>query len=216
MGLSTGEVVRLRAELGYDAVQIANPYLTAYALFETVIKAYVEDGGETTSSTAVSASATGLPVVVTLTLAAIPTDSNGAQSLSAGDRVIVDVDSLKEESTVRNMDAVAKTIDVFLALAHSGTYRVMVDGGVAMVREKLGYIRDLTARIQKQAKANGVAGLDELKFHSPEAMSKLLGPAFVTWQQREKERAELANFLGVIYLRAVRHPQGSGGSMVMV
>lgn len=216
MGLSNNEVVRLRAELGYDAVQVANPYLTAYSLFETIIKTYVEDGGETTSSTAVTASSSGAPIPVTLTLAAWPIDSNGQATLARSDRVLVDVDGLLEKSTVRNANQGALTIEVLLKLAHTGTYRVMVDGGVAMVREKLGYIRDLTDRIQKQAKANGVAQIDELKFHSPKDMAHYLGPAFLTWQQREKERAELANFLGVYYLRAARTPSGAGGGMVVV
>ena len=214
MGLSNNEIVRLRAELGYDAVQVANPYLTAYALFETIIKQYVESGGETTSSTAVTATG-GDPVVVTLTLAAMPVDSDGNMSLSAGDRVIIDVDEFTEKATVRAIDTLTRTIDVMLALAHPGTYRVMVDGGVAMVREKLYYIRTLTEQIQDYAPTAGVKKADEVEFHSPEQMSKVLGPAFITWLQRDKERAELADFLGVAYLRAIRHPQGAGGSMVI-
>jgi len=214
VGLSNNEVVRLRAELGYDAVQVANPYLTAYALFETIIKQYVEFGGETTSSTAVTATG-GDPEVVTLTLAAMPVDSDGNQSLQSGDRVIVDVDSLTEKATVRAINTVTPSIDVMLALGHTGTYRVMVDGGVAMVREKLFYIRELTEQIQTYAPTGGVKKADEVEFHAPKDMSKVLGPAFITWEQREKERAELADFLGVAYLRAIRHPQGAGGQMVV-
>jgi hypothetical protein len=202
MGLSNAEVVRLRAELGYNAVQVANPYLTTYALFETIIKTYVEDGGDTTSSTAVTASSTGQPAVVTLTLAAIPT------GLAAGDRVIIDVDTLEEKSTVRALNG--STIDVLLMFAHTGTYRVAVDGGVAMVREKLRYIRDLSDRIQKAARRAGLKSVDgEVEFFAPKDMNKVQGVAGALWEQREWERRELANFLGVRYLRAEQQSSAS-------
>ncbi len=210
MGLSNAEVVRLRAELGYNAVQVANPYLTAFALFETVIATYVEDSGSTTSSTVVTATG-GAPAVVTLTLGAIPSDNNG-HSLQAGDRVWIDVDSLLEKATVRNLSGL--TIDVMLALGHSGIYPVAVDGGVAMVREKLAYIRTLTDQIQSRAKAAGVKMADsDVEFHSPREMDRFLGPAGALWEQREWERRELADFIGVVYLRGVRE---SGGSAVTV
>lgn len=205
MGLSNAEIVRLRAELGYNAVQVANPYLTAYALFETVIQTYVEDGGETTSSTTVIATG-GDPAVTSLTLVS-------ATGFNAGDRVIVDVDSLEERATIRSVSGSA--ISVLLALGHSGTYRVAVDGGVAMVREKLGYIRALTDQIQTMAKAAGVKMADsDVEFFSPRDMNKTMGPAGALWQQREWEREELANFLGVVYLRKQRRGSASGQLVV--
>lgn len=204
MGLSNAEIVRLRAELGYNAIQVANPYLTAYALFETIIQTYVEDGGETTSSTGVLATG-GDPAVATLTLVSIT-------GFTAGDRCIVDVDSLEEKATIRSLSG--STISVLLALGHAGTYRVAVDGGVAMVREKLRYIRDLSQQIQDLAPAGGVKKADEVEFFSPVEMSRVLGPAGAAWEQREWEREELANFIGVVYLRGLR--KGQAGSSLVV
>jgi hypothetical protein len=204
MGISNAEIVRLRAELGYNAVQVSNPYLTSYALFETVIAQYVEAGGDTTSSTPVIAQSS--PTAIALTLASVPTDSNG-NALVALDQVVIDVDSLLERVTVQSISG--SVITVLLQLAHSGTYPVSVDGGVAMVREKLAYIRNLTAQIQKMMKAAGVSKTDDVEFHKPNDMVRVLGPAGAVWEQREWERAELADFLGVVYLRGMRE-QGGG------
>lgn len=209
MGLSNAEIVRLRAELGYNAVQVANPYLTSFALFETIIQTYIEAGGDTTSSTSVTAQTA--PTPVTLTLAAIPTDTSG-NALTSLNQVVIDVDSALERATVQSLSG--STITVLLQLAHSGTYPVSVDGGVAMVREKLAYIRTLTAQIQSRAKAAGVAEADgDIKFHSPKDMNRVLGPAGAIWAQREWEREELANFIGVMYLRPLISG-GGGGSAV--
>lgn len=209
MGLSNAEIVRLRAELGYNAVQIGNPYLTAYALFETVIQTYVEAGGETTSSTAVTG--TGSPVPATLTLAAIPTDTSG-DALVSGDQVIIDVDARLERATIQSLTGL--DIVVSLSLTHSGTYRVMCDGGVAMVREKLSNIRKLSDQIQTMSSAAGVKKADEVEFFGSADLNHTIGPAGALWQQREWERKELADFIGVVYLRAMRRGNAASGLVV--
>ena len=83
-----------------------------------------------------------------------------------------------------------------------------------MVREKLRYLRDLTQQIQDMASANGVKKADDVEFFSAKEMNGALGPAGAIWSQRDNERRELADFLGVVYLRGQR-TRTAGASLVV-
>ena len=56
MALLTSELMRIRAELGYNALGVgAEPYVGITAVFDQIVKVYLNAGATTTSATAVTA-----------------------------------------------------------------------------------------------------------------------------------------------------------------
>ena len=108
--LFTSEIQRIRYELGYNVVQIANPYITTFALFESVIQQYVQGGATTTSSTAVTAATTPTPVALTLA---------SATGVKRRRHLVVDVDDRQERAIISALSAAIATVS--LSKAHSGT-----------------------------------------------------------------------------------------------
>jgi hypothetical protein len=201
MALLTSEIARIRYELGYGNTQIANPYLTTYALFETVIQQYMQAGASTTSSTSVTEAANGAFVALTLA---------SATGFNAGDAVIVDVDDVQERATIRSIAGAA--ITVFLKLAHSGTYPVTIEGGEAIVREILRQLRLFSGGtgedglVAKAATSAGIKKVDEIEFFGNAFGEK--GQFKSVVQAREYFRDELASALGVVNLRKMRAGNG--------
>lgn len=201
MALLTSEIARIRYELGYGNTQIANPYLTTYALFESVIQQYMQAGASSTSSTTVTEAEEGAFVALTLA---------SATGFSAGDAVIVDVDDFQERATVRSISGAA--ITVLLKLAHSGTYPVTVEGGEAIVREILRQLRLFSGEtgedglVAKAAKSAGVKKVDEIELFGSAFGEKGRFKSVV--QAREYFRDELASALGVVNLRKMRAGNG--------
>jgi hypothetical protein len=144
MALTTAEVERIKSELGYNLITVGQPYIQSSSLFEQVIQPYLSEGAATTSATTVTA---GSPAAVSLTLA-------DATDFEAGSRVVVDVDSFAERSTIRSVSG--SVIVVILQKAHAGTYPVAQDSGDTIVREKLAEI--WTARVTR-GKSQGRGGL---------------------------------------------------------
>lgn len=200
--LLASELARLKAELGINILTLgAEPYIGVTQIFEQVIQPHTTAGSVTSSSTPVTATGGGV-ALVTLTIA----DPTG---ISAGDSIIVDVDDLQEQATCRNLSG--STIDLLLKLGHAGTYPVVVEGGESLIREKLRFIRALTAKIQKAASAAGLKSTDDVEFFSARDMNQILGVSGALWEQRERERRELAAVIGMDYPRDMI--TGGGGEM---
>ena len=150
MALLQSELLRVKAELGYNVLGIgALPYVGYTALFDSVIAPYLTAGAQTTSSTAVVAASS--PTPSTLTLAS-------ASGFAEGDIVIVDVDSRQERATIQRLSGTSAT--VLLSLAHTGSsYPVTVEGGEAMVRDMLRKLQALSGPGGKLESFAGTAGL---------------------------------------------------------
>lgn len=197
MALTTSEIRRIKYELGYNVLDVgAEPYIGISALFERVIQPYLTAGAVTTSSTAVVAVSS--PVPVTLTLAS-------GSGFSLFDRVVIDVDGRQEFATVQTIAGTSLTVQ--LSKAHSGTYPVTVEGGESVVRELLRECIRLGGSgglISNSASKAGLKKVDEVEFFGDTISTS------VTSQQRRELahwRDELASALGVPNLRATN----SGG-----
>lgn len=192
MALLDSEIARCKYELGYNVLTIgAEPYIGVARVFELVIQPNLLAGAKTTSATVVTAVAAGaLASPVTLTLA----DATG---FSAGDRVIVDVDSRQEAATVQ---AVAgATITVLLSKAHTGTYPVTVERGESIVREILGRLRDIAEKLGTSVVQQvGIKQVDEIEFFG----GNMFSVRREMQRMQDYWRNELASALGVQNLRA--------------
>lgn len=192
MALLDSEIARCKYELGYNLLTVsAEPYIGVARVFELVIQPNLLAGAKTTSATVVTAVAAGaLASPVTLTLA----DATG---FSAGDRVIVDVDSRQEAATVQ---AVAgATITVLLSKAHTGTYSVTVERGESIVREILGRLRDIADKLGSVVLQQvGIKQVDEIEFFG----GNMFSVRREMQRMQDYWRNELASALGVQNLRA--------------
>lgn len=199
MALLTSEIMRIRVELGYNALNVgAEPYIGTQAVFNQVIQTYMQGGASTTSSTAVTAAAT--PTPVTLTLAS-------ATSFTVGDHVAVDVDARYESAVIETLSG--STITVLLSGTHSGTYPVSVEGGESIVREALRAIAACKALLTGSGlRSAGLKRADEVEFYATTrgASSRLadIRHELATW------RDELAAVLGVQNLWRVRGGSARG------
>jgi hypothetical protein len=189
MALLDSEVVEARYHSGWNVLEIdAEPYIGVPSIFDQVIQPYITSGASTTSTTAITAATT--PTAATLTLAS-------ATGFSAGNRVVVDVDSLQEEATVRSVSG--STIVVLLEKAHSGTYPVTVEGGEAIVRRILQKLRSLhgvsgSMTGGASAASGGLAQVDEVKWHAStngRTQFEMLADQVMYW------RDELCSALGI-------------------
>lgn len=200
MALLDSEVIRLRAELGYNVLTVgAEPYIGVVSIFDLVIKEYTQAGVTTTSSTAIAAAATPSPA--TLTLAS-------ATGFAAQQTVVLDVDSRQERATVQSVSG--STITLLLRLAHTGTYHVTVEGGETIIREHLARLRSLGDEFAAGGSVLGSAGVeqvDEIRFFAGGRLEGLV-------RQRDELRDELAALLNIPN-RNKRRARG-GGSRVAV
>lgn len=191
MALLDSEIARCKYELGYNLLTIAaEPYIGVARVFELVIQPNLLAGAKTTSATAVTAVAAGaLASPATLTLA----DATG---FSAGDRVIIDVDSRQEAATVQSVSGA--TITVLLSKTHSGTYPVTVERGESVVREILARLRDIADKLGTTIlQQTGIKKVDEIEF-----FGGMQGVRREMQRMQDYWRNELAAALGVRNLRA--------------
>ncbi len=197
MALSDSEVMRIKAELGYNVLTIgALPYIGFTALFDQIIQPYMQGGASTTSSTTVTAATSATPV--TLTLAS-------GTGFASGNRVVVDVDDRQEVVTAQNVSGTSLT--VLLTLAHSGTYPVTVEGGETLIREQLTRLRAINAQITAAPGTAGIKRVDVIEFYgggSGGGSSQI----DVLYKQRDRARDELASMLGIE--NRFRSRQGAG------
>lgn len=208
MALLTSELTDLRVALGYNALGVnAEPYVEYHAIFDRVVVEYLQAGATTTSATAVVASTNGAFAPVTLVLAS-------ATGFTAGDRLIVDVDTRQEEATAQSLSGANLTVQ--LKLAHSGTYPVTVDGGETIVRRLLRRIHAVQDQMAKpttlqMAGAGGLKKVDEIEWHGLSTAAYWSTPLGGLSKELMRLRDELASALGVQNLFRVR----SGGGLCM-
>lgn len=156
MALSTADITRIKAELGWNVLTVgAEPFIGVAAIFSQVIQPFMTAGATTTTSSTVVASSTPTPATLVLT------DPTG---FSAGDRVFVDVDDLQESGTIRSLSG--SNLGVLLRLAHTGTYPVTVDGGEGIVREILKNIRDVKRELGQTFGEGAIKQVDEIGFYA--------------------------------------------------
>jgi len=181
MAFTTGELIRIRAELGFNVLTSgAAPFVNVTAYFETIVQNYITAGAATTSSTAVDAS--DEPVLVNLTL----TDATG---FASGDRVWVGVGDSQESSIVQNKSG--DVIAVKLTKAQGGAYPVSVDGGEQVVRDLLEKIRLTKAEMADTFGEGSLKKIDEIEWYAAGVtMFANLGSQLSFW------RNELAVVLG--------------------
>lgn len=180
MALLDSELARIKAELGFNLLGIAQPYFDVVSIFEGVIQPYLEAGAATTATQTVTAATTPTPVALTLA---------SATGFAAGDRVVVDVDARQEWATVQSL--LGSIITVALSNAHTGTFPVTVEGGEAIVREILVKIRNVKTRMGETFGAGALKKVDEVEFFgSGKSFFGGLGSELQFW------RTELAAVLG--------------------
>lgn len=202
MALSTSELVRLRAEMGFNVLSVgAEPYISYVAIFDRVIQVYMQGGASTTSSTAVTAATT--PTVVTLTLLS-------AVGFTAGDKAVIDVDSFMETPTIRAVSG--STIDVALSLAHTGTYPVTVEGGETLIREMLRKIQGVKDQFAQVVQTAGLKRAEDIEWYQAGAGNSAAGGSAqlaALFAQRDYYREELSALLGVPNLWKQKRSAGS-------
>ena len=191
MALLASELAHVKYELGYNTLDAgAEPYVSVVALFDQVIQKYLTNGASTTSSTVVPAASAPTPVDLTLA---------STTGFSAGDRVVIDVDSRQELVQVQSI--AATTITVLLSLAHTGNYPVTVEGGESIVREILNRLYSLSASLGGLAVSTaGIKRVDEIEFFGSSEINRIrqLNDLRMKW------RDELASVLGVTNMWRVR------------
>lgn len=196
MALATSEISRIKAELGYNLLSsTALPYVDVAAIFETAIQNNVQAGASTTSSTTVAA-ASG-PTPVTLSIAS-------ATGFAAHERVVVDVDSRQESATVQALSGT--DITLLLEKAHTGTYRVEVEGGETIVRETLAKLASVKEELGENYGAGALKAVDEIQFYQAkdgETYFGILGRNLAFW------RGELASQIGIPDLWSRKRSAGS-------
>lgn len=196
MALLDSEVARIKAELGYNVLDVgAEPYIGITALFSQVIQPYLSGGATTTSSTAVTAATT--PTAATLTLAS-------ATGFAVGASLAIDVDSLQERATVRSISG--SDVVVLLTKAHSGTYPVTVEGGESIIRAILRKLQDISGYgtdaglLDDAASSAGLKRVDEIEFFGGGVLGATRLKQMLAL--REYWRDELASVLGIERLNA--------------
>lgn len=181
MPLTTGELDRIRAELGYNVLNVgAEPYIGVQAIFAQVIAPYLREGLETTTSTQVTASVSG---AIARLIVADPT------GLSLHSRVAIDVDDFLEVATVRELSG--PTIAVYLKKEHSGTYTVTTDGGLQIVRECLASLYKTQLLIDDLDGTGSLKKVDEVEFYDVRGKSWLQNLVAQQEHWRDRLRATL-------------------------
>lgn len=200
MALLDSEIARIRFELGYNVMGVeAEPYITYFGSLDRVIKLYLNAGATTTSSTTIAVAET--PTQRTLTLVS-------ATGFSAGATIYVDVLPQQERAMIQSVSG--STIVVYLQKAHVGTYPITVDGGEAIIRDKLAQLYDIDDKMSAALNTAGLKRVDDIEFYGG---TKATSQAVMLQQLRDMRRDELASALGVANLHRLRR---SGSQCVSV
>lgn len=205
--LLASELVRVKIELGYNALLIgAEPYIGTSQLFEQVIAQYMSAGASSTSTT-LCAQMLG-PTIQQITLAS-------ALNFNVGDKVAVDVDARYEQARIEQITGNVLTLQLYQAhsdAANSSSYFVSVEGGEFVVREVLREIAAVKASISKSRVQAGLQQADEIHWYP--GKSGVGGPIDGLMGLLHYWRDELAHTLGVMNLRDSDGSSGSGQSTV--
>jgi hypothetical protein len=179
--------------LGLGAVPYAS-IRNVYGIIQDNVQSSSVD--PTTSSTAVTAAG-----AVTLTLAS-------ATGITAGTRVVLDVDDAREVVTVRNV--AGSVISVVCAKTHAGTYPVEIESALTIVRGLLADLETLSQRERTLYTSAGVKSVDEIEFFGPSERGGALGAIM---SARIAKRMELARASGIAWIvrEVLQRDSGGGG-----
>lgn len=210
MALLTSEVMRIKAELGYNVLTInSEPMIGHHAVFEQVIQPYTQGGASTTSSTPVTAATAPTPTSLVLA---------SATGFSAGDIVVIDVDARQERATIQSLAGATATVQ--LTGAHSGTYPVVVEGGETMIRTCLRQLYLLSEGMNGTAgtlttirSRVGLKKVEDVEFFGGGSTlaSQGIDPLQQVLQLQDFWRDKLASILGIPRLNKAG---GGGGASV--
>lgn len=163
MPLTTGELDRVKAELGFHLLNTgAQPFIGVHMVFEQVIQPYLREGLDTTSATAVVASTSGAAAAITLA------DATGVTLHS---RVAVDVDDFLEMATVRAI--AGNVVTLILKKAHPANYTVTLDGGLQQIRECLAALYVTQQQLNEDEGTGAIRKVDEIEFYDSKQRSSL-------------------------------------------
>jgi hypothetical protein len=197
MSLLDSELDRIRAELGYNVLDVgAEPYIGVQAIFSQVIQPYMREGAGTTSTSSVTASTDGSSKMATIVLAS-------ATGVTALGRIAVDVDDHLEMVTVRSVSST--TITCYLKKAHAGTYPISVDSGLIIVRECLAALFNIEEQMVATRGHGSLKAVDEIEFYDTKGKSQFE----VLLAQAEHWRDRLAKHLGITRIKM----RGCGGAV---
>lgn len=195
MALLESEIQRIRFELGYTVMGVnAEPYVEYYGTIDRIVTLYLNAGAATTSTTTVAVANT--LTQRTLTLAS-------ATGFVAGATVYIDVLPQQERAVVQSVSG--STIVVYIRNAHVGTYPVTIDGGEAIIREKLAQLYAIDSKLGDSLQTAGLKRVDEIEFYGGNVKSSQVT---MIQQLRDQRRDELASALGVANLHRIRKSQG--------
>jgi hypothetical protein len=195
VALLDSEIQRIRFELGYTVMGVnAEPYVEYFGTIDRVVQLYLNAGATTTSSTSVAAASTLTQRTIVLA---------SATGFSAGATIYVDVLPQQERAIIQSISG--NSIVVYLQKAHAGSYPVTVDGGEAIIREKLSQLYDIDLKQGSAINTAGLKRVDDIEFYGGTVMSSQVT---MLQQLRDLRRDELASALGVANLHKLR--RGSG------
>jgi hypothetical protein len=196
VALLDSEIQRIRYELGYTVMGVnAEPYVEYFGAIDRIVQLYLNAGATTTSSTTVAVADT--LTQRTLTLAS-------ATGFVAGATVYIDVLPQQERATIQSVSG--STIVMYLQNAHFGSYPVTVDGGEAIIREKLAQLYNIDAKISAALNTAGLKQVDDIHFFGGTTATS---QAVMLSQLRDMRRDELASALGLANMHRVRKGQGN-------
>jgi hypothetical protein len=160
--LTATEIESIRFHLDYGNISVGGyPYTPDgyFELFTNVVAEYLTTGAETTATTAVVAD-----TIVTIT----PASMTG---ITANARLVIDVDTDQEIVVVKSVTV--STFTARFAKAHTGTYPIAVDSGVARVRRLLALAEAAYAKLtgDDTSASIGVKQVDEVHFFGGEKNS---------------------------------------------
>lgn len=178
--------------LGFGAVPYAS-IRNVYGIIQDNVQSSSVD--PTSSSTAVTTA-----VAATLTLA----DATG---ITAGTRVVLDVDDAREVVTVRSVSG--SVISVVCTKAHAGTYPVEIESALTIVRGLLADLETLSQRERVLYSSAGVKSVDgEIEFFGPSERGGALGAIM---SARIAKRHELARACGIDWIVREALARSNGG-----
>lgn len=214
MALRYDEVLRCKSECGYNVVGVgAEAYgLNSYnAMFEKAIEPYLTDYA-TTSSTAVTANASGATVAITL--ASNPTIAGLANQTLAfvqGAKISVDVGPAFETSSIQVISGLTAYCLLYNAHGANGSYPIVLCGAEQVIRDyiaRLDVIKDeLTNVAPYSAGVETVEGKTKLYASMPQRSRDKFESLLA---QRLQARRDLAGALGIPYLPDVRRNVATG------
>lgn len=200
MALLDSEIQRIRHELGYTVMGVnAEPYVEYFGAIDRIVQLYLNAGATTTSTTTVAVADT--LTQRTLTLAS-------ATGFVAGATVYIDVLPQQERATIQSVSG--STIVVYLQNAHVGSYPITVDGGEAIIREKLAQLYAIDKQLGSSLQTAGLKRVDEIEFYGGNVKTS---QATMINQLRDMRRDELASALGLANMHRVRRGQSQGVSV---